>query len=191
MISKESLATREHIKTDKNLFEKVAKGYMNAKDIHGVQYKILDYVKILDEMIEYLNGYKEYTESDDHKYDSRVIGISKNFFEKMFTSDDYKKKINLMEFKDINADYLKKTKELQNLMESYLDNKEISSEMQAMITMTNNQYKKLAKVCKDDMRIYMWLTTSNSKFLSFNITDSLKSDFYNKKTPVMHKVIPK
>ena len=73
---------------NKNLFEDVAKEYNKAKDVFRVQYSILNYKKIIDEMISYLEGYKKYAEGDDNKkYEGKVLTISRNFFEKMFSED--------------------------------------------------------------------------------------------------------
>jgi len=190
-LSVKELETRKCTETNKNLFEDVAKGYVNAKDVYRVQYTILNYEKIIDQMIEYLDGYVRYSESDDKKYDGKVLAVSRSFFDKMFTEKEYRMKINLEQFKDINKTYLKKTKELQTVIESYLNDKEISAEMESLIRMTNNQYKKLAKVCRDDMKIWLWLTTSNSKRFAYHLDDTTRSAYNDKRSPVMHKHVPK
>lgn len=181
------LQTRECVERDKNLFEKVAKGFVSAKDVYRTQYTILDYIKILDNMIEFVNGYKEYESGNDHKFDGKVLTVTRQFYDKMFKDREYRKIINLDEFKQINESYLKKTKELQSLMESYLNADKVSAELDSLIRMTNNQYKKLAKVCRDDMKIYLWITTADSSFFAFHIDESTKKSFNDKKSPVIHK----
>lgn len=188
MLKSNELETRKCVENNKNLFEDVAKGYINAKDIYRVQYSILNYGKIIDQMIEFIDGYKSYADTDDKKYDGKVLSISRNFYDRMFTDkDNYRMKINLEQFKDINKEYLIKTKQLQSLIESYLADKNMTSEMNALITLTNNQYKKLSRVMKDDMKIYLWLSTSNSKLFAYSIDNSTRSEFSNNNSPVMHK----
>lgn len=188
MLKSNELETRKCVENNKNLFEDVAKGYINAKDIYRVQYSILNYGKIIDQMIEFIDGYKSYADTDDKKYDGKVLSISRNFYDRMFTDKDkYRMKINLEQFKDINKEYLIKTKQLQSLIESYLADKNMTSEMNALITLTNNQYKKLSRVMKDDMKIYLWLSTSNSKLFAYSIDNSTRSEFSNNNSPVMHK----
>jgi hypothetical protein len=188
MLKSNELETRKCVENNKNLFEDVAKGYINAKDIYRVQYSILNYSKIIDQMIEFIDGYKSYADTDDKKYDGKVLSISRNFYDRMFTDkDNYRMKINLEQFKDINKEYLIKTKKLQSLIESYLADKNMTSEMNALITLTNNQYKKLSRVMKDDMKIYLWLSTSNSKLFAYSIDNATRSEFSNNNSPVMHK----
>lgn len=191
MISSKELETRKCVSNNKNLFEDVAKSFVNAKDIYKTQYDILNYDMILDQMIEFIDGYKEYEAKDDKKYEGKVLKISQNFYDKMFTDKKYRKKIHLEQFKDINVSYLKKTKELQTIIENYLKDKSISAELNSLIRLTNNQYKKLAKVCRDDMKIYLWLSTSNSKFFAYHLDESTRSAYSNKNAPVMHKYIPR
>lgn len=191
MISSKELETRKCVSNNKNLFEDVAKSFVNAKDIYKTQYDILNYDMILDQMIEFIDGYKEYEAKDDKKYEGKVLKISQNFYDKMFTDKKYRKKIHLEQFKDINVSYLKKTKELQTIIENYLKDKSISAELNSLIRLTNNQYKKLAKVCRDDMKIYLWLSTSNSKFFAYHLDESTRSAYANKNAPVMHKYIPR
>lgn len=181
------LQTRECVERDKNLFEKVATGYVNAKDVYKNQYSILDYIKILDNMIEFIDGYKEYESGTEHKFDGRVLSVTRMFYDKMFIEKSFRKVINLDEFKDMNKDFLRRTKDLQNLLEQYIRSENISSELNSLITMTNNQYKKLAKVHRDDMKIYLWITTADSSFFAYQIDESVKKSFNDKTSPVMHK----
>ena len=166
MLKSSELATRKCVENNRSLFEDVAKGFVNAKDIYQTEYSILDYETILNQMIEFVDGYAQYSKEGDKKY---------------------RRKITLDQFKDINTIFLQKTKQIQNLIEGYLKQEEKTSEMSSFLSLTNNQYKKIAKVYRDDMKIYLWLTTSNSKFFSFNLDASTRSEFTNKFSPVMHK----
>ena len=187
MISVSELETRKCVSNNKNLFEDVAKSHDNTRDVYKTRYSVLDYEMILDQMIEFVDGYKQYEQKSDKKYEGKVLKISRNFYDKMFTEKKYRKIITLDQYKDLNLGYLKKTKELQGIIESYIKDKDISGEMDSLIRLTNNQYKKLSKVCRDDMKIYLWLTTSNSKFLAYHLDESTRSAFSNKTAPVMHK----
>lgn len=187
MLKSSELATRKCVENNRNLFEDVAKGFVNAKDIYQTEYSILDYETILDQMIEFVDGYAQYSKEGDKKYNGKVLTISRNFYDRMFTDKKYRRKITLDQFKDVNTIFLQKTKQIQNLIEGYLEQKEKTSEMSSFLSLTNNQYKKIAKVYRDDMKIYLWLTTSNSNFFSFNLDTSTRSEFTNKFSPVMHK----
>ena len=191
MISANELETRKCVANNKNLFEDVSKSYVNAKEIYRTQYNVLNYDMILDQMIEFIDGYKQYAESGKNDYDGKVLKISQKFYDKMFTDKKYRKVIDLNQYQDMNKSYLEKTKQLQSIIESYLKDKSISAEMDSLIRLTNNQYKKLAKVCRDDMKIYLWLTTSGSKFFAYHLDEPTRSAYANKKAPVMHKHIPK
>lgn len=191
-INVKDLSIVKTIDDNKNLFEDVAKEYNKAKDVFRVQYSILNYDKILDEMISYLDGYKKYANGEDNKkYEGKVLSISRNFFEKMFSSKEYRKKINLNEFRENNFNFLKRTKELKGIIESTLKESEGNAELNSLIRMIDNQFKKLAKVNKDDMKIYLWIVNKDSKFFSYNIDDKTRKAFYDKTTPVMHKAVKK
>lgn len=191
MITANELETRKCVSNNRNLFEDVAKSYDNAKEIYRTQYDVLDYDMILDQMIDFIDGYKQYSEADKHEYDGKILRISQKFYDKMFTDKKYRKVIDLDQYKDMNSSYLKKTKTLQTIIETYLKDKTISAEMDALIRLTNNQYKKLAKVCRDDMKIYLWLTTSGSKFFAYHLDETTRSAYSDKKAPVMHKYVKK
>lgn len=89
--------------------------------------------------------------------------------------------------KDINESFLVQTKRLQSLLEDYSEYEDITMEGKALLKMTDNQYRKLSKVYRDDMQIYLWLITYKNPDSSFNISDKLYEDFKDKTTPVMHK----
>ena len=182
------LSTRGFVEANRNLFEEVSKKYKNMKNIHNVEYTILNYEKILSEMCDFVEGYITYSTKEDKKYKDKVLSITKNFYNTMFTDPKYRKRIVLEDFVDISKSFLEGTKKLQTIMESCLESEYVSYEMKSLITMTDNQYKKVSKVYKDDMNIYLWLNSYDSKFFKHCISDSTRRAFADRKTPVMHKV---
>ena len=179
------------VENNKNLFEDVAKDYNKAKDVFRVQYSILNYDKIINELISYLDGYKKYNEEGSDKYKGKVLSISRSFFDKMFTDKEYRRKINLSEFREINFNYLKRTKELQGIVESTLKDAKNNGELNSLIRMIDNQFKKIAKVNRDDMKIYLWIVNSDSKFFAYHLDQATRKAYYDKTSPVMHKVVKK
>ena len=104
----------------------------------------------------------------------------------MFTNKKkYRRKMYLPEIKDSYADFLRGTKELQTLMESSIERSQSDPEFHMLLTMTNNQYRKLSKVCRDDMQIYLWLCTENLSN-QYHISGKLRADFVDDNTPVLH-----
>lgn len=189
MLSISELSTRKCVENNRNLFEDVAKGFVNAKDMYRTEYSILNYEMILDQMIQFIDGYVEYANDNTKQYEGKVLAVTRNFFNSMFIDKKkYRKKINLDEFVEINKRYLEKTKQLQSIIERYLKDESISRELDSLLRLTDNQYKKIAKVYRDDMKIYLWLTSSNSKFFAYHLDESTRSEFSNKNSPVMHKV---
>ena len=189
MLSISELSTRKCVENNRNLFEDVAKGFVNAKDMYRTEYSILNYEMILDQMIQFIDGYVEYANDNTKQYEGKVLAVTRNFFNSMFIDKKkYRKKINLDEFVEINKRYLEKTKQVQSIIERYLKDGSISRELDSLLRLTDNQYKKIAKVYRDDMKIYLWLTSSNSKFFAYHLDESTRSEFSNKNSPVMHKV---
>jgi hypothetical protein len=186
-----NLSMTTTVENNKNLFEKVAKDYNKAKDAFRTQYSILNYDKIIDELISYLDGYKKYNEEGSEKFKGKVLTISRNFFDKMFTDKEYRIKINLSEFRELNLNYLKRTKQLQSIVESTLKDAKANGELNSLVRMIDNQFKKLAKVNKDDMKIYLWIVNADSKVFGFNLDDKTRKAYYDKMSPVMHKVVRK
>lgn len=180
-------STKEFIVKNKTLFEDVNDSYSNMKGEYDTMYSILDYEKIFSEMIEYLQGYAKYAESGDDKYAGKVLSTTKQFYDNMFSDKKYRREITLSDFRNLNKTFLVKTKELQTLLEKYSEDRS-NTELCAMCSMTDKQYRKLGKVHKDDMKIYLWLTTSNSKVFHKELDDDTKRAFHNKETPVMHQL---
>ena len=181
------LSTKMFVIANKSLFEDVMRDYENARSEFESEYTILDYKKILSEIIDFLNGYVEYEESGDRKFSGKVLDRTKQFYDNMFEDKSYRTTITLSEFKGVTQAFLEKTKELQTLLEQYGDDKS-RPELCAMCAMTNKQYKKLGKVCRDDVNIYLWLRSSNSSVFHHDIDAKLRQYFEDDTSPVMHRV---
>ena len=186
MLNVKDLKTIKFVSANQNLFESVASSHDNAKDVFKTQYSILNYGEILDKMIEFIDGYAKYAKSENNKFEGKVLDSAKKFYDNMFKDKKkYRSVINLNEFKNISKTFLLKTKKLQSIMDTCL--KDIDSrEADGFIRLTNNQYDKLSKCFKDDMRIYLWLSSTNSKHFAHSIDNTTKAAFNNKSTPVMH-----
>jgi hypothetical protein len=61
-----------------------------------------------------------------------------------------------------------------------------SAEANAFIRLTNNQYAKLSRVFKEDMNIYLWLSSTNSKSFAHKLDNTTRDKFNSKNTPNMH-----
>lgn len=180
-----NLSIKDYVIKNKTLFEDVAKEYTNVSREYDTQYTILNYESIMSDMIEYIQGYLSYSDSGNDKYEGKVISTTKSFYDSMFDNKKYRKTIILSDFKEINKKFLEKTKELQTLLEKYSCDK-TKTELCALCEMTDKQYRKLGKVYHDDMKIYLALTTSNSKFFKKEMDAELRKNFNDKSTPVMH-----
>lgn len=188
MANVNELSIAKVISTNRKLFEDVAKKYDSASDAYTKYYTVLNYDMILDQMMEYLDGYRKYTEGDSKKYDGKVLTITHSFFDKMFTDKNkYRKKIQLNQFSEMSNSFLRKTKELKKVMEDILNTKDLSAEMHQMVRLTDNQYRKLARVHADDMKIYLWLTTAKSPMFSYSIDASTRNAYNNRNAPVIHE----
>ena len=177
------LAVQDYVMKNRDLFESV----QNVKNnISGTpragEHTILNYNKILDEMIKYLHGFHDYKTSGNQQYKHKVIKSTYAFYNNMFdhTNKKYRKKIILSEFPNINYQFIAKSKDLNHVirkMKSSVDNEVLN-----LARITEGQYKKLAKVNKDDMNIYLWLVQNAS------ISAELRSFYQDDSTPVMHKI---
>ena len=155
MLTTDSLSMKDFVVENRGLFEQCAREYKYATKYREKQYTQLNYRFILKEMVDFINGYIEYKEKDSNKYSGKVLGTAKSFYDAMFENKKkYRKKLYLPEIKDSYADFLRGTKDLQTLMESNVDRANRDPEFRMLLTMTDNQYRKLSKVCRDDMQIY-------------------------------------
>ena len=182
-----NLEMQRSVDANRNLFEQVNKSYINAKNIFRTQYIILDYNKIIDSICSYLDDYMSYALEGSNKFKDRVLPTTRNLYEKMFVEKEYKKIINIEEFKDDNYNFLVKSKALKDRLMRIMNEEKVTGEMNSIIRMSDNQYKKLMKVYHDDMKIYLWIVSSNSTHFKYNLDDKVKNAFMNKRSPVMHK----
>lgn len=186
MLTKDTLAMKGFVVDNKGLFEQVARDYKYDTKHREKQYTQLNYRYILKEMVDFVNGYIEYKEKDSTKYAGKVLGTAKAFYDAMFTNKKkYRRKIRLPEIRDSYADFLRGTKELQNLLEANIERGNKDPEFHMLLTMTDNQYRKISKVCRDDMQIYLWLATENNTD-QYHISGKLRADFVDDNTPVIH-----
>ena len=186
LLSKDNLSIKSFVIENKALFEQVAREYKYDTKYREKRYTQMNYKYILREMVDFVTGYIEYKEKDSNRYSGKVLGTAKSFYDGMFTnSKKYRRKLYLPDIKDSYLDFLKGSKELQNLMESNIDRANKDPEFRMLITMTDNQYRKISKVCRDDMQIYLWLATEGS-YHEYHISGKLRADFVDDHTPVIH-----
>lgn len=179
---KEDMETYKFVKANRLLFDEVQKEYDRVKDAPKSEiYTILNYRRIIGDLCDYLEGYLDYNENQDGKYGNTVLAKTAKFYDSMFNESKYRMKFVLPDFPDISEEYLERTKELQDIM-SKIGN--IDNELQAMLIMTNNQYRKIGKVFHDDMQIWMWLSGLRGHE---NPPTDLRQKFLNKTTPCIHK----
>ena len=186
MLTEDTLSMKAFVVDNKDLFQQVAHEYKYDTKKRERQYTQLNYRYILKEMVDFVNGYIEYKEKDSSKYAGKVLGTAKSFYDGMFSNKKkYRRKLFLPEIKDTYADFLRGTKELQSLLEANLNRGNIDPEFRMLLTMTDNQYRKISKVCRDDMQIYLWLATEDSSY-EYHISGKLRADFVDSNTPVIH-----
>lgn len=189
MLNKEELSTRMFVKNNKTLFEEIADEYSNMRNSDDVEYSMLNYDKILNEMCDFITGYIKYKDDGDDKYNGKILKVTINFYESVFTDTKrYRQTIVLYDIREINKLYLKNTKRLTQLMDDMVDRSKEDPELYQLLKLSNNQYKRISKVYKDDMEIYRWLNTANSKVFNHNIPMDLKLAFKDKSTPVIHRI---
>jgi len=179
---------------NKDLFESVMNKYGSAKNMYRDEYSILNYKKIFEEMFEFVDGYTATAAKGgtDIQYKGKVLTIAKTFYEKMLINEkQYRMRIDLCQFKDVTKDFLEGANKLNSFLNEMKKTENMSAEMNSLINMTTNQFNKICRVYKDDVRIYRWRVSSKTentiddKFAP--ITDQLKRDFSDVSTPVMHK----
>lgn len=186
MLTKDSLSMKTFVADNRTLFEEVAKEYKYDTRKREKKFSQLNYKYIISEMIDFVNGYIEYKDKGGDKYTGKVLGTAKSFYDDMFINKKkYRKKLYLPDIKNTYTDYLYGTRDLQKLLESNLDRSTKDPEFHMLLTMTDNQYRKLSKVCRDDMQIYLWLATEGTSF-EYKISGKLRADFVDDNTPVLH-----
>lgn len=176
----------------RTMFEDVAKTRLNNLPKDDVFYSVMDYGKILHEMCTFLEGYCSYRDKGDDKYDEKLIPSTKTYYDKMFESQGssdskYRKQMTLADMQTINEAYVTGTAQLNTIMESVME-KYPDTEAEAIVKMTGNQYKKVAKVYGDDMRLYLWLATKQSRVNPKCAPVKDRVNFWDTNTPVMHRL---
>ena len=189
---KYSKKIKDLIQSNRGIYEQIARESEKNHFKYAEKYNILDYGKILELMIKYVEGYIKYKESDNNDvYKGKVLETSKYFYDSMFDYNSrhkYRQVIEISQFKSINKTYLEWTNKLTNLLEKLENDDKYSNdfEFDILLTMTQRQYDKIAKVYKDDCNIYLWIISKDSKYLKHDIDSKLISHYNNDKTPVMH-----
>lgn len=189
----DNLKITKFVADNQNKFEQVAKDYdkgvTQIKVRDSSTYSILNYEKILGEMCDYLEGYMNYKAKGTKEYEGKVLQMSGKFYDSFFSEKSkYRKSIHLVEFQDINKNFLIQTKKLKKMIEELMNQEDAPSEVKQLAKMSDNQYRKIAKVYRDDMDIYLWLCTQDSKIFKFTISSTTRDNFNNANTPVMHKL---
>ena len=177
------------ISADKNLFEKVASQHSVSTNKRFQRYTILNYKKMLDEMCEFIDGYVSYKGKDGETYKGKVLTTTVHFYERMFTDQkEYRIDFDLTQMSTITEDFLKGSKRLQQLVDEYsAEQYKSDKELKSLIALTENQFMKVNKVHSDDMKIYLYLTSKDSKIAKYTPPSSVISAFKNKSTPVIHE----
>lgn len=189
ILTKENLATFVHIKNARNLFIDVAD--TRSKITYDKrEYDILNYPRIVKEMYDFIDGYIKCKASGNYKYKNSAVSTTVQFYNNMFKDKKYRKHINLCEMDELMKGFLEWTDRLQTLMDEHLHELGVDTEMKAMFDLTNNQYRKLAKVNRDDLEIYLWILYDSGidKEHKRSLPSNLKIMYENKLTPVMHEI---
>lgn len=170
------------VSSNRSLFEDVmnAKGKGSEGPTHNVRtFTILNYDKILTDMCSFITGYTQYKEHGSGKHDRSVLDNSRVFYDGMFSKKEYRKEMILEDFPKISKTYLQKTKQLQDLINK---NRQTNDrDFKILLSMSENQYRKIGKVFKDDVRIWFHLKYGNS------LSSDLRNKYMDKTTPVIHK----
>lgn len=176
----------------RTMFEDVAKTHLNNLPSDDVLYSVMDYGRILQEMCTFLEGYGSYRDENDDRYDGKLVASTKKFYDNMFATQDssespYRKQMTLVDMQTINEAYVQGTLQLKTIMESMME-KYPDTETEQIVAMTRNQYGKVAKVYGDDMELYLWLATKQSRVNPKCAQVKNRVNFWNTQTPVMHRL---
>lgn len=175
----------------RTMFEDVDRTVPNIRPNDDVFYSMLDYGKILTEMATFLEGYIQYRGENNESYRDKILSTTKRFYDGMFadmSSDSpYRHQMTLADMGTTNVSFLQGSQQLKTVMESMLEQYP-DHETKQLVTMSTNQYNKLAKVYHDDMSLYLWLATGNSQTHPHTAPVQNRVDFLNTETPVMHRL---
>lgn len=190
-LTKENLSIVTYIRSARNKFEEVCESRVEAKHNNAI-YTILNYGLIVRELCEYLEGYIKYKESGNTKYKGKLYGSTIAFYNSMFTNNTkYRRKMYLTDMDLITKEFLEQSKRLKGIMEDHIKDVDIDPEFRALMSLTDNQYRKIAKVNRDDMEIYMWLCMKGTyRADKYDIPVRLRIAFNDATTPVMHLFKP-
>jgi hypothetical protein len=173
------------VKDNRSLFEKIMT--MPIEKTEPVGYTILNYKTILVHMEAFLLEYLKYREEGTNKHGDRIISRTKALFDMMFEPDSktYRMDFGLTEMPRINREFLEGSDTMKKCLQRIIDDEVeyMDAEMQAVVLMTSNQYKKLSQVFKDDLLIWCWLTTGRGA----NLPESARRAYHNPNDPVIHK----
>lgn len=184
MLELDDLATKSFVASAKDTFEDVAKTVV--KPTNEKKYTMLNYEDIIDKMCVFVDSYVDYKKSGDDKYRGKVLQTTRTYYNSIFIEDRYRKTMTLKQMSKFSPIFLSKTKELQKVLEKYIETQDHDHELQQLLIMTNNQYKKLSKVYHDDMKIFMWLASEKSNFYEYKLDPQIKMHYYDPSTPVIH-----
>ena len=176
----QDLETYAFVKANADLFRDMQDKYKYTVTKSTKIYTILNYKRILNDMADYLEGYEDYYKSDDDKYKSKVISSTAKFYDSIFTDKKYRRDVILADIPEISEEFLEGTKELQDVMKKFTARE---GEIYSMAVLTNNQYRKLSKVFKDDIAIWKML----KNYPGYTPSSDIKDKFYDRNTPCMHE----
>lgn len=179
-MDKEDLSTYSFIKNNTDIFTAAQDKYKYTINRSDKIYTILDYGKIFDDICDYIEGYIDYANSDDDKYDNKVISSTYKFYDSIFSDEKYRMDFVLYEFPDIQKEFLEGTKDLQDVLMKLEDDE---ADSRSMTVITNNLYNRLAKVFKDDYSIWKMLI----KLPTYDPTDEDRRRYTDKHTPCIHE----
>ena len=177
---------KDYIRNEKSTFEEVQDSYervnnrSNSINDYGGTFTCLNYEKILNSIVDYLDGYLKYKDEDDDRFRGKIDDSTVAFYNKMFSDQKtYRMEIGLDDYRKVNRKFLELTKALQDKLDE-LD-KCVDVEAERLKHITEKQYRKLAKTNSYDMKIYLWLKCGTS------IPSEVKTAYNDKYTPVIHR----
>ena len=84
-----STEVKDYIMKNRDIFEDV----QNARKVNSGsprvgEHSVLNYPKIMDEIIKYVEGFKKYKDDGDKSYKHRVLNSTYTFYNNMFDGDE-------------------------------------------------------------------------------------------------------
>lgn len=182
IVMEETSEIRDYIIKNRDIFMDVQNtSRNNSGNFRQGTHTILNYPKILDQMLEYVRGFRSYRKGGNDIHKRELLENTYGFYNGMFEKDKWRKKIALSEFNEMNYKFIERSKELNAFLKEL--KRSVDTQTLQIAKVTERQYKKLAKVNHDDMLIYLWLTKNQS------INSDLKAFYNDPTTPVMHKAL--